>query len=122
MCDSSVPGRGHGYLDDATLAWLDQALAGAPSDKPAFVCFHHPPVPLHGQYVDPIRQFGEQRLAEVVDRHAHVAALLCGHSQHARRHYLRRAAAGGGPRRRLHAEDAVGGRGRRAARLRAAAR
>ncbi len=80
MCDSSVPGRGHGYLDDATLAWLDQALAGAPRDKPAFVCFHHPPVPLHGQYVDPIRQFGEERLAEVVGRHAHVAGLLCGHS------------------------------------------
>jgi 3',5'-cyclic AMP phosphodiesterase CpdA len=80
MCDSSIPGRGDGYLDDGTLAWLDNALAGAPHDRPAFVCFHHPPVPLHGQYVDPIRQFGEQRLAAVVERHAHVSALLCGHS------------------------------------------
>ncbi|MDJ1132606.1 phosphodiesterase [Streptomyces iconiensis] len=80
MCDSSVPGEGHGYLDDATLSWLDQALAGAPRNSPAFVCFHHPPVPLHGQYVDPIRQFGEERLAQVVERHPHVAALLCGHS------------------------------------------
>ncbi|MGW7521006.1 metallophosphoesterase [Streptomyces sp. NPDC054796] len=80
MCDSSIPGRGDGYLDDGTLAWLDRSLAGAPKDRPAFVCFHHPPVPLHGQYVDPIRQFGEDRLAEVVGRHPHVAALLCGHS------------------------------------------
>ncbi|GAA2103838.1 metallophosphoesterase [Streptomyces albiaxialis] len=80
MCDSSVPGRGDGYLDDATLRWLDQTLAAAPHDQPAFVCFHHPPVALHGQYVDPIRQFGEDRLAEVVGRHPHVAALLCGHS------------------------------------------
>jgi 3',5'-cyclic AMP phosphodiesterase CpdA len=80
MCDSSIPGRGDGYLDDETLRWLDVALAGAPHDRPAFVCFHHPPLPLHGQYVDPIRQFGEDRLAEVVERHAHVAALLCGHS------------------------------------------
>ena len=80
MCDSSIPGRGDGYLDDATLEWLDGALAGAPRDRPAFVCFHHPPVPLHGQYVDPIRQFGEDRLAAVVERHAHVSALLCGHS------------------------------------------
>lgn len=80
MCDSSIPGRGDGYLDDGTLAWLDSALAGAPHDRPAFVCFHHPPVPLHGQYVDPIRQFGEHRLAAVVEPHAHVAALLCGHS------------------------------------------
>ncbi|HWM37080.1 MAG TPA: phosphodiesterase [Streptomyces sp.] len=80
MCDSSIPGRGDGWLDDKTLDWLDNALAGAPHDRPAFVCFHHPPLPLHGQYVDPIRQFGEERLAAVVGRHAHVAALLCGHS------------------------------------------
>ncbi|WP_314176962.1 metallophosphoesterase [Streptomyces winkii] len=80
MCDSSIPGRGDGYLDDATLAWLDGALAEAPHDRPAFVCFHHPPLPLHGQYVDPIRQFGGDRLAVVVERHPHVAGLLCGHS------------------------------------------
>ncbi|MEU5834982.1 metallophosphoesterase [Streptomyces diacarni] len=80
MCDSSVPGKGHGYLDDTTLAWLDAELTAAPDDKPAFVCFHHPPVPLHGQYVDAIRQFGEERLAEVVGRHGNVAGLLCGHS------------------------------------------
>lgn len=80
MLDSSIPGRGDGRLDDATLAWLDRSLAEVPRDRPAFVCFHHPPVPLHGRYVDPIRQFGEERLAEVVARHDHVAALLAGHS------------------------------------------
>jgi Icc protein len=80
MCDSSVPGRGDGRLDDTTLTWLDQALETAPREQPAFVCFHHPPLPLHGQYVDPIRQFDEDRLAAVVGAHPHVAALLCGHS------------------------------------------
>lgn len=80
MCDSSIPGRGDGRLGDETLAWLDDALARAPHDRPAFVCFHHPPLPLHGQYVDPIRQFGGERLAAVVERHPQVAALLCGHS------------------------------------------
>ncbi|NGO70787.1 metallophosphoesterase [Streptomyces boncukensis] len=80
LCDSSIPGRGDGHLDDGTLQWLDRTLADTPRDRPAFVCFHHPPVPLHGQYVDPIRQFGEERLAEVVGRHPQVAALLCGHS------------------------------------------
>ncbi|KPC90099.1 phosphodiesterase [Streptomyces albus] len=80
MCDSSVPGKGHGRLDDGTLAWLDETLARTPDDEPAFVCFHHPPVPLHVQYVDEIRQFGEDRLAEVVGRHRQVAGLLCGHS------------------------------------------
>ena len=80
MCDSSIPGRGEGRLDDATLAWLDDVLTEAPDDRPVFVCFHHPPLPLYGQYVDPIRQFGEERLAAVVERHPRVAALLCGHS------------------------------------------
>lgn len=80
MCDSSIPGKGAGYLDDTTLEWLDRELSEGPTDVPAFVCFHHPPVALYAQYVDPIRQFGEDRLAGVVARHPQVAALLAGHS------------------------------------------
>lgn len=80
MCDSSIPGRGDGRLDDATLAWLDAELAAGPHDTPAFVCFHHPPVPLYGRYADQIRQYGEERLAAVLGGHRHVAALLCGHT------------------------------------------
>lgn len=80
LCDSSIPGQGAGYLDDDTLDWLDGALAGSPHDRPVFVGFHHPPVPLYAQYADGIRQFGEDRLAEVLGRHPHVSGLLCGHS------------------------------------------
>jgi len=80
MCDSSVPGRPEGYLDDATLTWLDEVIGGAPEGAPVFVCFHHPPVALHSTYVDPIRQFGEERLAAVIGRHERVVALLCGHA------------------------------------------
>lgn len=80
MCDSSVPGRGEGLLDDTTLAWLDRALADSSQDVPAFVAFHHPPVPLHLPYVDAIRQFGAERLEEVLDRYDHVVSLLCGHA------------------------------------------
>ncbi|MFE9099166.1 metallophosphoesterase [Actinomadura geliboluensis] len=79
MCDSTVPGEAHGFLDDETLAWLDENLAGS-GDAPAFVCFHHPPVPLGAPYVDEIRQFGAERLARVVERHPRVAAVLCGHA------------------------------------------
>ena len=43
MCDSSRPGRADGLLDDDTLAWLDGVL----TDRPALVCFHHPPAPMH---------------------------------------------------------------------------
>lgn len=79
MCDSTVPGEDRGFLDDATIGWLDRALAEEPG-TPAFVCFHHPPVTLGIPYVDGIRQFGVGRLAEVIERHPQVVAVLCGHA------------------------------------------
>ncbi|MEU9028111.1 metallophosphoesterase [Streptomyces sp. NPDC048383] len=80
VCDSSVPGEDHGYLTDATLTWLDGVLADTPHEVPVLVAFHHPPVPLHTPYVDAIRQFGEERLAELAGRHPHLRAFLCGHA------------------------------------------
>ena len=80
MCDSSIPGGATAISTTRPSTGSTPPSPGPPSDRPAFVCFHHPPLPLHGQYVDPIRQFGEDRLAAVVERHEHVAALLCGHS------------------------------------------
>jgi 3',5'-cyclic-AMP phosphodiesterase len=79
LCDSSVPGRDDGMLADETLEWLDAELSGA-ADKPAFVCFHHPPATLGAAVLDEIRQFGEERLAALVARHPNVVALLCGHA------------------------------------------
>ncbi|MFJ9338655.1 metallophosphoesterase [Streptomyces sp. NPDC101733] len=79
-CDSSVPGEHHSRLEDSTLAWLDAILTRTPHEVPVLVAFHHPPVPLHTPYVDDIRQFGEERLAELAHRHPHVRAFLCGHA------------------------------------------
>jgi 3',5'-cyclic-AMP phosphodiesterase len=79
MCDSSIPGADDGFLSDDTLAWLDAELASAP-DSPAFVCFHHPPVELHSPFVDEIRLGEAENLAELLARHQHVAAVLCGHA------------------------------------------
>ncbi|WP_338898159.1 phosphodiesterase [Streptomyces sp. TG1A-60] len=79
MCDSSVPGRSEGLLEPVTLDWLDDALAAAP-DRPAFVAFHHPPAPLGLPYIDRIGLRGPDALAEVLRRHTHVAAVLCGHA------------------------------------------
>ncbi|RJL34061.1 metallophosphoesterase [Bailinhaonella thermotolerans] len=78
MCDSSIPGRDDGYLDDETLAWLDGVLAGG--DGPAFVCFHHPPASLHVPFIDEIMLGGADRLAAVLARHPRVAAVLTGHA------------------------------------------
>jgi 3',5'-cyclic AMP phosphodiesterase CpdA len=78
MADSSIPGRDPGLLDDPTLAWLDRELAS--DDGPAFICFHHPPVPLHMPFVDGIRLQRPDGLAAVVERHPRVVAVLCGHA------------------------------------------
>ncbi|WP_290059250.1 metallophosphoesterase, partial [Amycolatopsis solani] len=77
LCDSTIPGRGEGFLADETLDWLDGVLSGG--DGPAFVAFHHPPVEVGVPLVDAIRQSGEQRLAAVLARHPRVVALLAGH-------------------------------------------
>lgn len=80
VCDSSVPGEDRGFLEESTLGWLDGVLADTPRETPVLVAFHHPPVPLHVPYVDEIRQFGEERLAALVERHPHLTAFLCGHA------------------------------------------
>ncbi|MFD9306370.1 phosphodiesterase [Streptomyces sp. NPDC060048] len=80
VCDSSVPGEHRGYLEDSTITWLDGVLAETPREVPVLVAFHHPPVPLHIPYVDGIRQFGEERLAALAERHPHLTAFLCGHA------------------------------------------
>lgn len=80
LCDSSFPGEHQGLLEDETLEWLDAVLADTPHELPVLVAFHHPPVPLHTPYVDEIRQFGEERLAALADRHPHLTAFLAGHA------------------------------------------
>lgn len=79
LCDSTIPGQDGGYLSDETLTWLDAVLSDRP-DLPAFVCFHHPPVRVHSPYADALSQSGGHRLARVLGRHPHVAAILCGHA------------------------------------------
>ena len=78
MCDSSIPGRNEGLLDDDTLTWLDKILSD--TEDPALVCFHHPPVPLHMPFVDGIRLREAGRLADVLQAHDNVQAILCGHA------------------------------------------
>ncbi|MEV0679234.1 metallophosphoesterase [Actinosynnema sp. NPDC050436] len=77
LCDSCIPGRADGLLDDATLAWLDEVLA---EGAPTLVCLHHPPVALHEPTLDRIRLGAADRFAEVLSRHDNALAVLCGHA------------------------------------------
>jgi 3',5'-cyclic-AMP phosphodiesterase len=85
LCDSSIPGpngtrRDDGRLDDETIAWLRSTLDGTPDDMPVVVAFHHPPAVLHSPPADAVRQFGEDRLAQLITHHPNIAAILCGHA------------------------------------------
>ena len=80
MCDSSVPGRNDGYIDDQTIAWMSAQLEAEDPHTPVFVAFHHPPVELHMPFMDSIRQTGEERLVPLVERHPNIVAFLCGHA------------------------------------------
>jgi Icc protein len=78
LCDSSIPGRDDGLLAPETLDWLRRVLDD--HDGPAFVCLHHPPVPLHQPLIDGIRLGDAGALAAVVEAHPRVVAVLCGHA------------------------------------------
>lgn len=80
LCDSTIPGRDDGYLSDATLTWLTEIVASTTPETALFVCFHHPPVDLHSGLLDPIRQHGEDRLAEVLSHRRDRTFILCGHA------------------------------------------
>jgi Icc protein len=80
LCDSSVPGKDEGYIGDDTIDWLEEELRRTPDTTPVLVGFHHPPAQLHIPFIDGIRQFGEERLAQLADRHPNIVAFLCGHA------------------------------------------
>ncbi|WP_393055703.1 metallophosphoesterase [Streptomyces sp. LN549] len=80
MCDSTIPGRDEGRLDDETLAWIDTTLTALPQDTPALIAFHQPPVELHHPLPDSGMLEEPGRLADLLAAHPRVVAVLTGHA------------------------------------------
>lgn len=80
LCDSTIPGRDDGRLDDETMGWLADQLASVATGTPVFVAFHHPPVELHHAYIDSIRLRPSGPLADLLVAHPQVVAVLTGHA------------------------------------------
>ncbi len=80
LCDSTIPGRDDGRLDDATVDWLRAIVDHLSEDDPLFVCLHHPPVELHMPFIDRIRLLEPERLADVLRKRTSSTFVLCGHA------------------------------------------
>lgn len=77
-CDSTIPGRPGGELDDERLAWLEATLAAAP-DRPTIVALHHPPFPIGIRFIDDMGFADAGPFAAVIARHRQVVRVICGH-------------------------------------------
>jgi len=78
VLDSRKEGTDAGNLGADQLGWLDDVLSRRP-DVPAFVCLHHPPIPVGLPNLDQIRLLDGEALAAVIARHPNVERVLAGH-------------------------------------------
>jgi 3',5'-cyclic AMP phosphodiesterase CpdA len=76
--DTLIPGEVGGELCEERLSWLDRTLARAPQ-RPTVVIMHHPPFTTFIDAMDHHGLRNPQALEQVIRRHSHVEAVLCGH-------------------------------------------
>lgn len=75
--DTSVPGQGHGDIDDAQLDWLRGELA-TPASHGTILALHHPPVETVVHELQTLQLRASDRLRDVIDG-TDVRSILAGH-------------------------------------------
>jgi 3',5'-cyclic AMP phosphodiesterase CpdA len=77
--DTCEPGKPHGTLDAARLAWLDRELQ-AHRHQPVVIAMHHPPFETLIGHMDDIGLLqGAAELEAIVARYPNVERVICGH-------------------------------------------
>ena len=79
VTNSGVDDSPAGYLGPDQLAWIDRTLAARP-EVPAFVCVHHPPLPIGIPFLDGMILTDAAEFADVIRRHPHVTRAPAGHA------------------------------------------
>ena len=77
VLDSLVPGAERGHLGAEQCAWLDAQLAA--DARPTVVAVHHPPLRVGHTGLDTMFLDDADAFGAVVERHAHVERIICGH-------------------------------------------
>lgn len=75
--DDVVEYQPHGEFTADTLDYLEEQLQA--SNKPTIISFHHPPVQVGIDHMDVQNLRNHQDAADIIGRHSHVLAVLCGH-------------------------------------------
>jgi 3',5'-cyclic AMP phosphodiesterase CpdA len=76
--DTTIPGKDEGLLCAERLAWLDATL-GASRERPTLIFLHHPPFETGIWWMDSMGLSGSGAFREIVERHAQVKRVVCGH-------------------------------------------
>ena len=76
--DSHIDGSEAGRIGPEQLDRLDTQLSR--SANPTVVFVHHPPRPVGSAWIDAIGLEDSAALAAVIERYAHVGAIVCGHA------------------------------------------
>ncbi len=77
MLDSTIPHEVPGFLHDDDLEFLEASLKAAKNH--VLVCLHHQPVPMGCAWLDTQIVGSAEQFFKVLDRHAHVRAVIWGH-------------------------------------------
>ena len=76
--DVTIPGHHHGDIDDASLAWLKNAL-GKETGRPTIIMMHQPPFACGVPYLDLYLCRGGDRLAAIAKAFPAIERIVCGH-------------------------------------------